>query len=182
MYLLVYLVTTLSYSLHLKRVVLLDVVLLSGLYTLRLLAGGAATSVGISPWLGGFSVFLFLSLAMVKRFSELQDIKAAGQVPSNGRGYLLSDSEQMRSFGTSSAYASIVVFSLYISQGDVARLYSHPQRLWLMTPIMILWLSRVWLLASRGELDEDPVIFALTDRMSMLLGLVAVCVILLAAA
>ncbi len=179
-YLLLYLVTTLSYSLYLKRIVLVDVVLLSGLYTLRLLAGAAATSILISPWLAGFSIFLFLSLAFVKRFSELQNIRAAGQVPSNGRGYLLSDTEQMRSFGTASAYASVVVFSLYISGRDVTGLYAHPQRMWLMTPIMILWISRVWLLASRGELDEDPVIFAVTDRMSLLLGFVAVCVVLLA--
>ena len=179
-YLLLYLVSTLSYSLYLKRVVLVDVVLLSGLYTLRLLAGAAATSIAISPWLAGFSIFLFLSLAMVKRFSELQNIRVAGQVPSNGRGYLLSDTEQMRSFGTASAYASVVVFSLYISAQDVTGLYPHPQRMWLITPIMILWISRVWLLASRGELDEDPVIFAVTDRMSLLLGFAAVCAILLA--
>lgn len=179
-YLLVYLVSTLSYSLYLKRVVLVDVVLLSGLYTLRMLAGAAATSIAISPWLAGFSIFLFLSLAMVKRFSELQNIRVAGQVPSNGRGYLLSDTEQMRAFGTASAYASVVVFSLYISAQDVTPLYPHPQRMWLITPIMILWISRVWLLASRGELDEDPVIFAVTDRMSLLLGFAAVCAILLA--
>ncbi len=179
-YLLLYLVSTLSYSLYLKRVVLVDVVLLSGLYTLRLLAGAAATSIAISPWLAGFSVFLFLSLAMVKRFAELQNIRAAGQVPSNGRGYLLSDVEQLRSFGTASAYASVVVFSLYISGAEVTGLYAHPQRMWLITPIMILWISRVWLLASRGELDEDPVIFAVTDRMSLLLGCAAVCVLLLA--
>ena len=179
-YLLLYLVSTLSYSLYLKRIVLVDVVLLSGLYTLRLLAGAAATSILISPWLAAFSVFLFLSLAIVKRFAELQNIRAAGQVPSNGRGYLLSDTEQMRSFGTASAYASVVVFSLYISGGEVTSLYAHPQRMWLITPIMILWISRVWLLASRGELDEDPVIFAVTDRMSLLLGLAAVCVLLLA--
>ncbi len=180
-YLLVYLVTTLSYSLYLKRVVLVDVVLLSGLYTLRLLAGAAATSVVISPWLAGFSIFLFLSLAIVKRFAELQNLRASGKAVSNGRGYLLSDTEQMRSFGTASAYASVVVFSLYISGRDVTGLYPHPQRMWLITPIMILWLSRVWLLASRGELDEDPVIFALTDKASMLLGFAAVCVILFAA-
>ncbi len=179
-YLLLYLVSTLSYSLYLKRVVLVDVVLLSGLYTLRLLAGAAATSIFISPWLAGFSVFLFLSLAMVKRFAELQNIRAAGQVPTNGRGYILSDAEQLRSFGTASAYASVVVFSLYISGRDVTGLYAHPQRMWLITPIMILWISRVWLLASRGELDEDPVIFAVTDRMSLLLGFAAVCVVLLA--
>ena len=179
-YLLLYLVSTLSYSLYLKRIVLVDVVLLSGLYTLRLLAGAAACSIAISPWLAGFSIFLFLSLAFVKRFAELQNIRAAGQVPSNGRGYLLSDTEQMRSFGTASAYASVVVFSLYISGRDVTGLYAHPQRMWLITPIMILWISRVWLLASRGELDEDPVIFAVTDRASLLLGFAAVCVILLA--
>ena len=180
-YLLLYLITTLSYSLYFKRIVLVDVVLLSGLYTLRILAGAAAASILISPWLAGFSVFLFLSLAMVKRFSELQNIRSAGQVPSNGRGYLLSDIEQLRAFGTASAYASIVVFSLYISGRDVIGLYPHPQRLWLITPLMILWISRVWLLASRGELDEDPVVFALTDRMSLLLGVLAVGIVVLAA-
>ncbi len=179
-WLLLYLVATLSYSLYLKRIVLVDVVLLSGLYTLRLLAGSAATAIFISPWLAGFSIFLFLSLAMVKRFSELQNIRSAGQSVSNGRGYLISDTEQMRAFGTSSAYASVVVFSLYISGRDVTGLYAHPQRMWLITPIMILWISRVWLLASRGELDEDPVIFAVTDRMSLLLGFLVVCILLLA--
>jgi 4-hydroxybenzoate polyprenyltransferase len=165
-----YLVTTLAYSLHLKRVVLLDVIILSGLYTLRMLAGGAATQVRLSPWLAAFSVFLFLSLAMVKRFSELQNIRARGNTLSNGRGYLLVDIEQLRAFGTASAYASVVVFALYINAGDTAGLYRHPRRLWIMTPLLILWLSRVWLLASRGELDEDPVIFAVTDRMSLLIG------------
>jgi 4-hydroxybenzoate polyprenyltransferase len=170
-YLLLYLVTTLAYSVALKRIVLVDVIILSSLYTIRMLAGAAATHTPISPWLAAFSVFLFLSLAMVKRFSELQNLHARGVNPTNGRGYLLSDTEQLRSFGTSSAYASIVIFALYISGHDVAALYHHPNRMWLMTPLMILWLSRVWLLASRGLLDEDPVVFALTDRMSLLLGL-----------
>ena len=169
-WLLLYLVTTLSYSLYLKRVVLIDVILLSGLYTLRMLAGGAATSVAFSPWLAAFSIFFFLSLAMVKRFSELQNIRAQGNTLSNGRGYLLADIEQIRSFGTASAYASVVVFAFYIYGSAATGLYHHPGRMWLMTPLMILWLSRVWLLASRGELDEDPVIFAVTDRMSLLIG------------
>ena len=169
-WMLVYLATTLSYSLYLKRVVLIDVILLSGLYTLRMLAGGAATKVTFSPWLAAFSIFLFLSLAMVKRFSELQNIRAQGNTLSNGRGYLLADIEQIRSFGTASAYASVVVFAFYIYGSGASGLYHHPSRMWLMTPLMILWLSRVWLLASRGELDEDPVIFAVTDRMSLLIG------------
>jgi 4-hydroxybenzoate polyprenyltransferase/phosphoserine phosphatase len=170
-YLLLYFVTTLAYSLSLKRIVLVDVVILSSLYTIRMMAGSAATHDPVSPWLGAFSIFLFLSLAMVKRFSELQNLISRGANPTNGRGYLLSDVEQLRSFGTSSAYASIVIFALYINGRDVVALYHHPTRMWLITPLLILWISRVWLLASRGLLDEDPVVFALSDRMSLLLGL-----------
>ena len=180
LWLFLYLVATLSYSLVLKRVVLVDVILLSGLYTVRLLAGASATRVGISPWLAAFSVFLFLSLAMVKRFSELQNARARGQALANGRGYLLGDIEQLRSFGTSSAYAAVVVFSFYIGAHDVTSLYIHSNRLWLITPLMIFWLSRVWLLASRGQLDEDPVAFALTDRMSQLIGVAVVAIAALA--
>jgi 4-hydroxybenzoate polyprenyltransferase len=176
-----YLVVTLSYSLALKRVVLVDVILLSGLYTVRMLAGGAATYTEISTWLAGFSVFLFFSLAMVKRFSELQNLRERGNTPSNGRGYLVADIEQLRSFGTSSAYAAVVVFSLYISGSNVTTLYRHPIRMWLIVPLMLLWISRVWLLASRGEMNEDPVIFAVTDRMSLLIGLAVIVVAIFAA-
>jgi 4-hydroxybenzoate polyprenyltransferase/phosphoserine phosphatase len=180
-WLLLYLVTTLSYSLCVKKIALADVILLSGLYTLRLLAGAAATRVPISPWLAAFALFLFLSLAMVKRFSELQNTRARGQKPANGRGYLLADIEQLRSFGTSSAYASVVVFSFYIGAHNVTALYPHAAWLWLITPLMILWLSRIWLLASRGELDEDPLVFALTDRMSLLIGVGVALIAALAA-
>src|ERR1700722_13862705 len=170
-YLLLYFVTTLAYTLSLKRIVLVDVVVLSSLYTIRMLAGSEATHDPVSPWLAAFSIFLFLSLAMVKRFSELQNLHARGVNPTNGRGYLLSDIDQLRSFGTSSAYASIVIFALYINGHDVVALYHHPNRMWLITPLLILWISRVWLLASRGLLNEDPVVFALSDRVSLLLGL-----------
>ena len=179
-YLGLYLVTTLSYSFYFKRVVLIDVLLLSGLYTIRLLAGAQAEAVVISPWLAGFSIFLFLSLAMVKRFSEMQNLRTAGTAPSNGRGYLTSDIEQLRAFGTSAAYAAVVVFSFYISSLAGSQLYQHPQRLWLITPLMIFWLSRVWLLASRGELDEDPVIFAVTDKPSLLIGVAVAAIALFA--
>ncbi len=175
-----YSLMNLTYSLFLKRVALVDVILLSGLYAVRLLAGGAAARVAISPWLAGFSIFLFLSLAMVKRFSELQNTRARGHAPSNARGYLLVDIEQLRSFGTASAYAAVVVFSLYISGRDVVTLYRHPERMWLILPFLILWISRVWLLAGRGELDEDPVLFALTDRMSLLIGVCVLIVVLFA--
>ena len=169
-WLLLYLVASFSYSSFLKRIALLDVLTLSGLYTLRILAGGAATYTPVSHWLSGFSIFLFLSLAIAKRFAELENLRAEGASPQNGRGYLVSDIEQIRAFGTASAFAAVVVFANYISGRDVVPLYRQPRLLWLIVPLMILWLCRVWLLASRGELDEDPVVFALTDRMSLLIG------------
>ncbi len=169
-WLLAYLLTTLAYSLALKRLVLVDVLILAGLYTVRMLAGAAVTDTPISPWLAGFSLFLFLSLAMVKRFSELRNLRASGDVPANGRGYVLLDIEQLRSFGTASAYAAVVVFALYINSREIAAIYEHPHRMWLITPLLILWVSRFWLLASRGKLNEDPVVFALTDRTSLLIG------------
>jgi 4-hydroxybenzoate polyprenyltransferase len=170
LWLLLYAATTSAYSFYLKRVPLFDVLVLSGLYTVRMLAGGAATGTFISPWLSSLAIFLFLSLAMVKRFSELANLRERGIANSHGRGYLVSDLEQIRAFGTASAYAAVVVFSLYISRPDVYVLYRHPGRLWLIVPIMLYWLNRVWLLASRGELDEDPVVFAIRDKVSLILA------------
>jgi 4-hydroxybenzoate polyprenyltransferase/phosphoserine phosphatase len=166
----VYIVSTLAYSFYLKRIALVDVLMLSGLYTLRLLAGGAATGTEISHWLAGLSIFLFLSLAMVKRFSELENLRERGLAATHGRGYLAADLEQIRCFGTASATAAVVVFSLYISRHAEVVLYKHAGRLWLIVPLMLYWLYRVWLLGSRGEMDEDPVIFALRDRVSLAVG------------
>ena len=179
-WMLLYLGSTLSYSLYLKRIALVDVVVLSGLYTLRLLAGGAATNTLISHWLAGFAIFLFLSLAIVKRFAELENLRLTAAQLKNGRGYLMTDIEQMRAFGTASAFAAVVVFANYISSQDVTALYHRPQRLWLIVPFMVLWLCRVWLLASRGELDEDPVAFALTDAASLAMGVVVAVIVVLA--
>ena len=179
-WLLLYLATTLAYSWFLKRIALVDVLVLSGLYTLRLFAGSAATGSHISHWLAGFSVFLFFSLAIVKRFAELQNLRTSGLSPRNGRGYLVADTDQLRSFGTSSAFAAVMVFAIYISSSDVVALYRHAQLLWLIMPLMILWLCRIWLLASRGELDEDPFVFALTNRGSLLIGAAVAVIALLA--
>ncbi len=170
-WLLIYCCVTLAYSLYCKRIVIVDVIILSALYTLRILAGAAAAQVPISDWMAGFAIFFFFSLALVKRFSELENLRAQGRSPSNGRGYLVHDMEQLRSFGTASAFASIVVFTLYINNPEVRQLYHHPQRLWLLTPLLIWWLSRVWLRASRGQMNEDPVVFALTDGASLLAGI-----------
>jgi 4-hydroxybenzoate polyprenyltransferase/phosphoserine phosphatase len=172
----VYTVTTLTYSLYLKRKLLLDVFVLSGLYTVRILAGSAATMVAISPWLGGFSVFFFLSLAFVKRFSELESLRERGGIATAGRGYAVGDLEQLRALGTGAAYAAVVVTTLYISSPESA-LYSRPKVLWLVVPVLLLWLSQMWMLASRGEMHDDPVVFAITDKRSLLLGLLMAVVI-----
>jgi 4-hydroxybenzoate polyprenyltransferase len=179
-WLLLYLATTLAYSWYLKRIAVVDVLVLSGLYTLRLLAGSAATQSHISHWLAGFSVFLFFSLAIAKRFAELQNLRSGGLTPRNGRGYLVADIDQLRSFGTASAFAAVVIFAIYINSSEEFMLYRHSQLLWLIMPLMILGLCRVWLLASRGELNEDPLVFALTDRMSLLIGAAIAAVAVLA--
>ncbi|MGO9339913.1 MAG: UbiA family prenyltransferase [Terracidiphilus sp.] len=179
-WLLIYLATAVAYSMYLKRIALVDVLVLSGLYSVRMLAGGSVTQTPISHWLAGFSMFLFLSLAIVKRFAELENLRASNAMPKNGRGYLVNDLDQLRSFGTASAYAAVVIFAIYITNPDVVKLYHQPRLLWLSVPLIILWLNRVWLLASRGELNEDPVAFALTDPMSLAIGIAVVILALLA--
>ncbi|HEV2619197.1 MAG TPA: UbiA family prenyltransferase [Acidobacteriaceae bacterium] len=184
-WLVLYALFTTAYSLRLKRMVLVDVIVLSGLYTIRILAGSAASGVVVSPWLAAFSIFFFLSLAFVKRFSELESLQqreqASGAVAVKGRGYRISDLEQLRSFGTSSGYASVLVFLLYIyNYQAAAKLYAHSTRLWLLVPVLLLWLSQLWLLASRGELHEDPVVYAVTDKRSLLLGVLVVAIVLFA--
>ena len=177
-WLLFYTVTTLSYSLYLKRKLLLDVFVLSGLYTVRILAGSAATAVAISTWLGGFSVFFFLSLAFVKRFSELYSLRERGGIATTGRGYRVGDLEQLRALGTGAAYAAVVVMTLYISNPETHQLYRHPIRLWLVVPTLLLWLSNVWMLTSRGEMHDDPVVYAITDMRSLLLGVLMAGIII----
>jgi 4-hydroxybenzoate polyprenyltransferase len=176
-WLLLYTVTTLAYSLYLKRTVLLDVFVLSGLYTVRILAGSAATTVPVSEWLGGFSVFFFLSLAFVKRFSELEALRARGGLAPAGRGYHITDLEQLRAFGTGSMFAAVLVTTLYISNPQTSLLYAYPRRLWLVVPVLLLWLSQVWMLASRGEMHDDPVVWAITSRRSLLLGAVIAAIV-----
>ncbi len=175
----VYAVTTSAYSFRLKRAVLVDVIVLSGLYTIRIIAGSAATGIPVSAWLGGFSIFFFLSLAFVKRFAELEGLRQRESAPTqiHGRGYLVSDIEQLRSFGSASGYASVVVLTLYISNITAVELYRHPNRLWLLVPILLLWISQLWLLASRGQLDEDPVVYAITDKKSLLMGVLVLLVV-----
>ncbi len=181
-WLVLYAISTTIYSLRLKRMVLVDVMVLACLYTIRILAGSAAAGVMVSPWLAAFSIFFFLSLAFVKRFSELESVSLRSEdsetLAVKGRNYRVSDLEQLRSFGTASGYASVVIFALYIGNEVAQNLYPHHSRLWLLVPVLLLWLSRLWLKASRGELDEDPVVYAITDRRSLQLGAVVVAIVL----
>jgi len=178
-----YFLLTLLYSLYLKQIVILDILILAGLYTVRLFAGGLAVGVAVSTWLMAFSMFFFLSLACVKRFSELfslgefKDSSPADHVA--GRGYFPSDLDQVARFGSSSGYISVLVLALYISSSDVVQLYSHPEVIWLLCAVLLYWISRVWLLAHRGQLHEDPIVFALQDRISYVLGGLAAIILFL---
>ena len=166
-----YLILTVSYSFYIKQVALLDVILLAGLYTVRIVGGAAATLIVVSPWLLAFSMFFFLSLAFVKRFSELRALHAQGDTNAKARGYVVGDLEQLASLGAASGYISVLVMALYISSDAVMMLYSVPGALWLICPLMLYWISRVWLLARRGEMHDDPVVFALKDRVSYAVGI-----------
>ena len=162
----VYYVITLAYSLRLKQVVVLDILVLAALYTIRLLAGGATTGVPVSHWLLMFSLFFFLSLGMVKRYAEVRalDPNVSGDV--TGRGYRTNDIGLLAQFGIASGYLSVLVLALYINSDQVRLLYDKPGAIWLLCPVILYWISRVWLLAYRGQMHEDPVLFAIKDRIS----------------
>lgn len=176
-----YMVLTILYSFYLKRIVLVDVVVLALLYTIRVFAGAAAVAVPVTGWLMVFSLFIFMSLALLKRFVELQRMQPTQQqeaVP--GRGYMAVDSGPVGQLGATSGYLSVLVFGLYIRSPQVLQLYSRPNVLWLFVPVLLYWISRMWLLGHRGELDEDPIVFTLRDRISYLAATCGIVLFLLA--
>lgn len=179
--LVVYVVLTLFYTLWLKREAIADVVVLAGLYTLRVFAGGAAADVIVSDWLLTLSVFLFMSLAFAKRHAELDRLESEGNFRAPGRGYVVSDLSLIRTLGPCSGYLAVLVFALYSHSEHSQQFYANAWALWLICPLALFWISRLWLIAVRGKLQEDPVVFALRDRVSLLLG-AAVAVLLFVAA
>ncbi len=179
--LIIYLLATTAYSFFLKRLALIDVLALAGLYTLRIIAGGAAVGIAPTQWLLAFSMFLFLSLALVKRFSELYEARESNRETAKGRGYYASDLEQIASLGGASGYMSVLVLALYINSHDVAVLYSQPNFLWLVCAVLLYWISRVWLLAHRGEMHEDPIVFAIKDHVSYIALALTTAILTLAA-
>ena len=176
----VYLIATTAYSLSLKRRVLLDVFTLSFLYTLRVLLGGAATGLLLSPWFLAFSVFTFLSLAFSKRASELVRLKGAETTETPGRAYFARDHLTVQSCGITSAYLAAIVLALYLQSDTVKRFYASPAWLWLLVPLFLYWISRIWVLVNRGAMDEDPVLFATRDRITYLTALISAAVFVLA--
>jgi 4-hydroxybenzoate polyprenyltransferase len=167
-----YVVSTFAYSLWLKRKLLVDVLALAGLYTMRIIAGGIAAGLVLSHWLLGFSMFLFLGLATVKRQAELMDQAKTGREGS-GRAYTVDDLPVLRGLALSSAVASILVLALYVSSGDVQPLYSRPDLLWALCPVLLYWLLRMIMMAHRGQMTDDPIIFAARDRVSQMTIFVA---------
>ena len=169
----VYYVMTMAYSFRLKTRLLVDVFMLAGLYTIRCLAGHAATGIPYSPWLLGFLLFLFLSLAFSKRHSELFHLQAAGGWGIKGRGYRAEDLQLISTFGVAAGFIAALVMGLYVTSDAVTLLYRTPILLWMLCPLVLYWITRVWIIAHRGELHDDPIVFALKDQMSYALGLIA---------
>jgi 4-hydroxybenzoate polyprenyltransferase len=162
----VYLVLNLGYSLRLKAVPILDVLILAGLYTLRIIAGSVATAVWPSTWLLAFAMFLFLSLALVKRYAELVAMRAVDGAQARARGYLLDDAELLSSLGGGAGYLSVLVLALYIDSATGRALYDRPQALWAVCVLLLYWISYLWLMAHRKRMDDDPLVFAMRDPVS----------------
>ena len=170
-----YLIIAILYSFFLKKVVIVDVIVLAGLYTMRIIAGALVIKNMPTFWLLAFSMFLFFSLALIKRYAELRIIKASSKEienrnPMNGRKYVVEDMPILQIMGLGSGLLAVLVFALYINSSEIKILYEVPEILWLALPVLLFWISRMWLLANRGLMHEDPVIFALKDRTSLILA------------
>jgi 4-hydroxybenzoate polyprenyltransferase len=175
-----YLVLTTAYSFWLKRKMAADVVVLALLYTTRILAGGFATSVVVSEWLLAFSTFIFTALALMKRHVEIVALREHDLEDAKNRDYKRSDLPVIAALAGASAVNSVTVFALYLSSSAVVSAYSHPRVLWLVCPLLLYWLARALMMAHRGTMDDDPVAFALRDRISWLIFAGMTCVFLLA--
>ncbi len=162
---------TLLYSLWLKQQIAVDVIALAILYTVRVIAGAVAVGLALTFWILAFSMFIFLSLALVKRYAELREARQKGSLgKARGRGYYPEDLEVISSLGTSSGYLAVLVLALYINDRSALELYSQPHAIWLACPLLLFWITRVWMLTHRGQMHDDPVVFAIRDRVSLFVG------------
>jgi len=176
-----YYLLTLAYSLVLKRIMAMDVVVLAMLYTTRIAAGTFVFDITLTFWMLAFSMFLFLSLALVKRYAELRESHSRGETErTRGRGYYPSDAEMVSSLGAASGYLAVMVLALYIQDQNTLALYRHPQIIWLACPLLLYWISRTWMITHRGWMHEDPVVFAMKDPVSLILCVIFAVVFWLA--
>jgi 4-hydroxybenzoate polyprenyltransferase len=171
---------TVAYSFGLKSIVLVDTIVLAGLYTVRIVAGAEAIAVPLSFWLLLFSIFLFFSLALVKRYAELDGLQRTGKLMAAGRGYHVEDLPILQSMGVASGFLCVLVLAQYINSPEVLSLYRRPQVIWFLCVLMLFWISRVWLIAHRGDMHDDPVVFAMKDRVSLIVGILVGVTVMLA--
>ncbi len=178
--LLIYYVGTLAYSLVLKRHATIDVLVLAGLYTLRIIAGSAATEIPPSFWLLAFSMFMFFSLAIVKRYSEVLTVQARGEQQLHSRGYRAGDHMVLSMMGVASGFMSVLVMALYVQSGPVRILYKHPAMISLLCPLLLYWICRIWFKTHRGDMHDDPLVFAATDRVSWIIAAMSAAIVVVA--
>lgn len=158
-----YLVGTLVYTFYFKSVAIFDVMILASLFTVRVIAGGAAIGVDLSFWLMSFSIFVFLGLALVKRVSEMNNLSQSNQVQVAGRGYQIGDAPALQTMGVCSSFLAVLVFALYINSPEIVEMYKEPRLLWLICPCLLYWVSHIWLVTARGKMNEDPILYAIKD-------------------
>lgn len=178
--LLAYLFLALAYLLFLKRKLLVDVLGLAAMHTLRILAGNAAAAIPVSSWLLAFSMFLFLSLALVKRYAELRITQDQSGLKKAGRGYHAEDIEALSQLGMASGCTCALIMALYVDSANVKQLYRHPELIWLVCPIILYQMARIWFLARRGHMPDDPLVFMIRDWRSQVMGLLVVAIMIAA--
>lgn len=175
-----YLALSTLYTLAIKRVLVADVIVLASFYSLRVLVGGAATAIVVSRWLLAFSSFLFVSLALAKRYADLTRAEENDEAAPAGRRYTTADRQVLLSLGTASGMISVLVFALYLNSPQVTILYRNTDPLWLVCALLMYWIGRIWLLADRGVIDDDPIVTAATDPASYVVAALAVAVVFIA--
>ena len=174
-----YLFLTLAYSLKIKKYIGMDVICLASLYTIRIIAGAALLNVAVSFWLLTFSMFIFFSLAIVKRCSELHALKNTGMTDLPGRNYTIIDYPMLISLGVSSSLLAVLTFCFYINANVLKDQYQNPTILWIAIPALGYWITRMWVKTNRGEMHDDPVIFSITDKGSILtIGFIGIIMLL----
>lgn len=180
-WLVLYFLLTCAYSFRLKRIILIDCITLAMLYTLRVIAGTAASGMEISFWLLAFSIFLFMSLAFLKRYAELESQILNSEEKVAGRGYFTADASLIRTQGITSGYVAVLVLALYLHSDDIVRLYAIPELIWAEVPIVLYWISWMWMQAHRGNMHDDPLVYAVKDKSSLLAGFVFSLVLIIGA-